>query len=143
MAAVNMRRVALGAVAGWVIWGLWSTFINLVVLGSRYEQEAKSGHLLSEPRYKLFLLYWFLALFVISWILAGLYASVRATRGAGPKTALTLGLAAGFAIAFPVNLTLAAFAPFDRILPLGWMLDLWVGSILATLVAGFLYREST
>jgi len=26
-------------------------------------------------------------------------------------------------------------------LPLGWMLDLWVGSILAAVVAGFLYKE--
>ena len=139
MAAVNMRRVALGAVAGWVVWGLWSTFVNLVILGSHYAVEANSSHLLAQPRYKLFLLYWFVTLFVISWILSWLYASVRATRGAGPKTALTLALAVGFAISFPVNLTLAAFAPFDRILPLGWMLDLWVGAILATLVAGFLY----
>ena len=141
MAAVNMRRVALGAVEGWVVWGIWSTIVNVVILSAHYAEEAKDGHILTEARYKLFILYWFIALFIISWILAWLYASVRATRGAGPKTALTVGLAVGFAIAFPVNLTNAAFAPFDRILPFWWMLDLWVGSILATLVAGFLYRD--
>jgi hypothetical protein len=143
MAAVNMRRVALGAVAGWLVWGIWSTIINVFILSAHYVQEAEDGHLLTQPRYKFFVPYWFIALFIISWILAWLYASVRATRGAGPKTALALGLAVGFAVAFPVNLINAAFAPFDRILPLWWMLDLWVGSILATLVAGFLYREAT
>jgi len=25
--------------------------------------------------------------------------------------------------------------------PLGWMLDMWVGAILATLVAGWVYKE--
>jgi len=29
----------------------------------------------------------------------------------------------------------------SRFLPLGWMLDLWGGAILATLVAGWLYKE--
>jgi hypothetical protein len=141
MAAVNTRRVALGAVVGFVVWALWSTLINLVVLMPRFEAATKSGQMLAEPRYKLFVLYWFIALFIISYILAWLYASVRATRGAGPKTALLVGALVGFAISFPENLTTATFSPMERFIPLMWMLDLWVGSILATLVAGFLYRE--
>jgi hypothetical protein len=34
------------------------------------------------------------------------------------------------------------WSPVPRALPLGWMLDLWVGCILATLVAGWFYREA-
>jgi len=26
-------------------------------------------------------------------------------------------------------------------LPLGWMLEMWIGAILATVVAGFLYKD--
>jgi hypothetical protein len=47
----------------------------------------------------------------------------------------------GFAAGFPVNLSVAAWAPFSRVLPLGWMLDLWVGAILAATVAGWLYKD--
>ena len=53
MAAVNMRRVALGAVAGWVVWGIWSTIVNVVILSAHYAEEAKDGHILTEARYKL------------------------------------------------------------------------------------------
>ena len=35
MAAVNTRRVALGAAVGGVVWTIWSMLINVFVLGSR------------------------------------------------------------------------------------------------------------
>jgi len=37
---------------------------------------------------------------------------------------------------------MAAWAPFGRSIVLGWMLDLWGGSILATLVSAWLYKEA-
>ena len=141
MAAMNTRRIALGALAGGVVWSIWSALINGVLLASRYAAAEKAGALLAQPRYPLFLLYWFVAIFVLAFIVAWLYASVRATRGAGPKTAIWVGLLVGFAAGFPINLTNAAYAPFERIFPLGWMADLWVGAILASLVAGWLYKD--
>ena len=36
MATVNTRRVILGAVAGGVVWSIWSTIVNLVILEPRY-----------------------------------------------------------------------------------------------------------
>ena len=80
-------------------------------------------------------------LFVLAAICAWLYVGVRATRGAGPRTALSVGALVGFASGFPLAFSLAAWAPFSRVIPLWWMLDLWVGAILATLVAGWLYRD--
>ncbi len=141
MAAVNARRVVLGAVVGGVVWTIWSVIINFVVLASRYADEQKAGRLLANPRYSFFPGYWIITLFLLAYVLAWLYASVRATRGAGPGTALTVGLLVGFAAGFPMNLSAATWSPVDRILPLWWMLDMWVGAILASLVAGWLYRD--
>jgi hypothetical protein len=70
-----------------------------------------------------------------------LYASARATQGAGPKTAAQIGLFVGFAAGFPSNFAMATWAPFPRVLSLWWMLELWFGAILASLVAGWLYRD--
>ena len=141
MAAVNTRRVALGSVVGGVVWTVWSIVVNTVILGSHYATAQGTGQLLKEARYPLFLVYWIITIFLLAYVLAWFYASVRATRGAGPGTALTVGLLVGFAAGFPVNLSLAAWAPLSRVIALGWMLDLWVGAILAALVAGWLYKD--
>lgn len=141
MAAVNTGRVVLGAIAGTVVWVIWSTFIHLKILGPRYEAAQRAGLFLKEPRFPFFLGAWILILFVLALIIAWLYASVRATRGAGPGTALKIGLMIGFAAGFPISFSTAAWSPIGRRFPLWWMLELWVGSILAALVAGWLYRE--
>ncbi len=66
---------------------------------------------------------------------------MRSTLGPGPVTALRVGLLVGFMSGFPIALSLATWATFSRAIPLWWMLDLWVGSILATLVSASLYKE--
>jgi hypothetical protein len=141
MVAVNTRRVALGTVAGGVVWTIWSTVVNLKILEPRYMAAQGAGLLLKQPRYSFFPGYWIITLFLLSYVVAWLYASVRATRGAGPGTALGIGLLVGFAAGFPLNLSIASWSPLDRIFPLWWMLDLWIGAILASLVAGWLYRD--
>jgi hypothetical protein len=141
MAGVNTRRVWLGALAGWVVWLIWSGVTNFAVLMPRYAAAQEAGTLLKEPRYSFFVPAWFVMLFVLAAICAWFYAGVRATRGAGPKTALCVGALVGFASGFPLAFSLAAWAPFGRGIPFWWMLELWVGAILATLVAGWLYRD--
>jgi hypothetical protein len=47
----------------------------------------------------------------------------------------------GFCAGVPGNFGQATWSPVSTLLPLGWMLDVWVGSILAAVVAGFLYKE--
>ena len=141
MAAVNTRRVLLGAVAGGVVWSVWSILINVTVLGSRYATAQEAGWFLKQPRYPYFLPVWLLTLFLLSYMGAWFYASCRATRGAGPATALKVGLLVGFAAGFPLNFSQATWSPVDRVFPLWWMLELWVGALLAALVAGWLYRD--
>lgn len=141
MAAVNTRRVILGAFVGGVVWTAWTVAVNMGILESRYVAEGAAGHILKQPRYPLFVVFWMVTLFALSFIFSWLYASVRATRGAGPKTALALGVMLGFAIAFPENLVQAAWSPLPRTIPLWWMLDLWVGAILSTFVSAWIYKD--
>ena len=141
MAAVNSGRVLIGALAGGVVWTLWSMFINIAVLGKRYEAAQAAGFFLKQPRYPFFIGLWILVLFALAYVVAWLYASARATRGAGPGTALKVGLFVGFASGFPMSFGASAWAPYTRMIPLWQMLELGVGAILATLVAGWLYRD--
>ena len=142
MAAVNTRRVALGVVVGGVVWGIWSAVVNAVILSPQYLAAYASGQLLKEPRYPLFLVYWFVMLFLFTYILLWIYLSLRQTLGPGPKTALRVGFLVGFAIAFPINLTVATWIPISRAFPLWWMIDLWLGAILASLVSAWLYKDA-
>jgi hypothetical protein len=142
MVAIGLRRVALGTLAGGVVWGIWSTIINIVILMPRYKFAQEHQVLLAQPRYPFFIVYWFVTLFLLTYILTWVYASARATLGPGPITALRVGLLMGFVMGFPLSLSMAAWATFSRFIVLGWMLDLWVGAILATLVSAWLYKES-
>ncbi len=141
MAPINKTRVIIGGLAGGLVWFLWSTLVNVVVLGIHYEEGMGSGHLLEEPRYSFFVGAWALTLMALSIVSAWLYASVRVSWGAGASTAIKLGALIGFVAGFPGNLAQAAFSVLPRVLPLWWMIDLWIGAVLATLTAAALYRE--
>jgi hypothetical protein len=143
MATVNTRRVLWGGLAGGVVWNIWAVIVNMVALRARYETAQQTGMLLKEGRfpYPLFIAVWIVMLFVLAGILAWLYASMRATQGAGPKTAVILGIVVGAAAGFPTNFAIATWVPISRYFPLWWMLELWVGAVLAALVAGWLYRD--
>jgi hypothetical protein len=142
MVSIALRRVALGTLAGGVVWGIWSTIVNMAILMPKYQFAQAHQVLLPQPRYPLFIVYWFVMLFLLTYILTWAYVSVRNVFGPGPITALRVGFLIGFVMAFSLGLSLAAWAPFSRSITLGWMLDLWVGSILATLVSAWLYKES-
>lgn len=137
---LNHARVWLGGIVGGVVWTAWSFFIGMRQVPF-YEAMQKQGLFLKESRYPLFAVQWIVLLFVMSIILAYLYAWSRNTAGPGPRTALKIGMLVGFCAGVPGNFAQAAWSPVPRILPLGWMLEMWVGMILATLAAGWLYKE--
>ena len=137
---LNTTRIWLGGIAGGVIWIAWGFFIGMRV-APLYEAMQKQGLFLKQSRYPFFAGHWILLVFVMSILIAYLYAWSRATAGPGPKTALKIGMIVGFCAGFPSNFAQATWSPIPRMLPLGWMLELWIGAILATLVAGFLYKE--
>ena len=143
MAVVNSKRVWIGALAGGAVWTVWSFAVGMLVIGQeRYAAAQQAGVFLSQPRYPYFPLVWIAALFAMSYGGAWLYARVRAVAGAGPRTAACVGAWLGFAAGFPTNFAQSAWLNADRMLPLGWALDLWGGAILATIVAGMLYRDA-
>ena len=140
---MNSKRILIGAAAGGVAWLVWSCIVNMGFLGSIYMAEESAGHLLTQPRYgvPVFFASWVIEIFLVAGVAAWLYAAARGTLGAGPKTALKVGALLGFAAGFPINLYLVTWDPVVRTVPFWWMLDMWVGAILATLMAGFLYKD--
>ncbi len=139
---LNTMRIWLGGVAGGLGWSMWSVLIGIKE-APFYEAMQRQGLFLKQPRYSLFAAYWVLLIFVMSILLAHLYAWSRATAGAGPKTALKIGMIVGFCAGLPGNFAQAAWSPVPRVMPLGWMLDLWGGAIIATMIAGALYKDRT
>ncbi len=142
MKKLNQRRLLLGALLGGVVWALWSWVVNGVFLAKALNQAQGAGALLLKPRYPFFLPVWFLTLFLVTFVLAWFYTGMREVFAPGPKTALAVGILGGFITGFPSNFATATWAPVQRAVTLGWLLDLWVGAILATFVAAWLYRES-
>ncbi len=138
---INRARVWMGGIAGGVVWTVWSFLIGMKMRPLEMAMQ-NTGLFLRESRYPFFVGQWIVLLFVMSILLAHLYAWSRATTGAGPRTALRIGMIVGFCAGVPGNFGVAAWSPMPRALPLGWMLDMWVGSILATLVAGWLYKDA-
>jgi hypothetical protein len=139
---MNRSRVWLGGLAGGVVWLIWSLLVGRFIIGdARYTAAQNAGLFLKEPRYSFFVGQCIVILFVLAIIVAHLYAWTRQTLGAGPGTALKIGFLVGFAAGFPENFAQACWSPIERVFPLGWMLDMWVGSILAALVAGWLYKD--
>jgi hypothetical protein len=142
MAAINKRRFWLGTLAGGVVWTIFSFLLGRVGgAEAHYATATAAGQFLKVPRYPLFTVEWIVLLFLLTYILTWLYVSLRSTLGPGPWTAVRVGILVGFAMSFPLNFALATWAPYSRFLPLFWMLELWVGAILATFVAAWVYKD--
>lgn len=140
--AVNRGRVWLGGIVGGIVWVVWSFLINQFVLtNARYQAAQNAGVFLKQPRYPFFAGQWIVILIILGIILAHLYAWSRQNLGPGPGTALRIGFLVGFVAGFPENFAHATWSVVDRAFPFAWMIEMWLGAILATLVAGALYKE--
>lgn len=140
--SVNRGRVFIGGLAGGVVWVVWGFLVNqFIITTARYQAAQAAGLFLKEPRYPFFVGQWILTTLVLAIIVAHLYAWTRQILGPGPGTALKIGFLVGFVAGFPENLAHATWSAVDRFFPLGWMLEMWVGAILAALIAGWLYKD--
>jgi len=140
--ALNKGRIWLGGLAGGVVWSLFSYLMNdFVIRNARYVAAQNAGLFLKTPRYPYFVAQWIVLLFILAIIIAHLYAWTRQTLGPGPGTALKVGFWVGLVAGFPGNFAQATWSTIDRGLPMGWMIEMWLGSILAALTAGFVYKE--
>ena len=140
--AVNRGRVWLGGLIGGVVWVIWGWVVEQFIIGrARYQAVQDAGVMLKVPRYPFFIGQWIVITLLLAIIIAHLYAWSRQSLGPGPGTALKIGLLVGFVAGFPENFAQATWSPLERIFPLGWMLSMWIGSILAALVGGWFYKE--
>ncbi len=139
--AFNRGRIWLGGLAGGVVWNAWSFLIYYLITGQRYVVAQNAGVFLKTPRYPFFAAQWIVLLFILSIAVAHLYAWARQSLGPGPGAALKVGFLAGFFAGFPDNFAQATWSTVGRALPFGWMVEMWLGAILAALVAGFLYKD--
>lgn len=140
--ALNTKRIWIGGLAGGLVWNIWGFLMGAVVIGfGRYAAAQQQGLFLRTSRYPAFNAQWIVMMFILGICMAHLYAWSRSTIGPGPGTAVKVGGLVGFVAGFPLNFAQAAWSPLERIFPLGWMLEMWIGAILATLVAGALYKD--
>jgi len=144
MAGINTKRVWLGGLAGGAVWIVWAIIVNFLLLMPKYQAAMQAGTMLTEEqmRYPFFMAVWLAQFLVFGILLAALYAGLRTAWGAGPMTAVKAGLIGGILAGFPVNFYVATWSPWERAIPAGWLLEQSVGAVLATLVAGALYREA-
>jgi hypothetical protein len=141
--ALNQGRIWLGGFVGGIVWNAWGFFLHAgVVKESRFDAMKQAGLFLKEPRLPAFPLQWAVILFALAIIVAYLYAWTRTTLGPGPGTALKLGLLLGFGFGFACNLAQIVWSPLPLVFPMGWLLEMWVGAILAALIAGWLYKSA-
>jgi hypothetical protein len=146
--AINQSRVRLGALAGGAVFTLWTVF-NAFVIAPAIEHRSRvvaaldAGLFLKEPRltFPTFFVVWTVSLFIVAYGLAWAYAGLRATYGAGPRTAAKLGLAVGFAMAFPLEFAHAVFQGLVPAFWITWMIEMGVGGFLAALTAAWVYRD--
>ena len=139
--SLNRGRIWLGGLVGGVVWTVWSFLVgHYVITDARYAAAQTAGLFLKTPRYPFFVGAWIALLFILAIAVAHLYAWARGGLGPGPGTALKVGFLAGFFAGFPDNFAQATWSPVGRALPFGWMVEMWLGAILAALVAGALYK---
>ncbi|HVO62159.1 MAG TPA: hypothetical protein VMT53_14570 [Terriglobales bacterium] len=140
--ALNTKRIWIGGLAGGLVWIVWGFLMSFLVIGfGRYAAAQQQGLFLHTSRYPAFNTQWMVLMLILGIGIAHLYAWSRSTLQPGPGAAIKLGAVVGFIAGFPLNFAQAAWSPIDRIFPLGWMLEMWIGAILATLVAGVLYKD--
>ena len=143
MNRVNYKRIAIGAIAGSAVWSIWTSLVTMTVLMPVYATEQKLGHVLAVPRFGFgtFFFSWFVMLILVTSVSGYIYACLRSVIGAGPKSALKVGLSLGFIAAVPANLSVLGWSPMIGKIPMIWTLDTWLGITLATCTAALIYRD--
>ncbi len=149
MAAVNSRSVRMGALLGGIVFFVWSMIAEfglayLIVGKTRMEIAMNAGWLLKDPRLPIWLFFvvWIVCAFLIAWGLAWLYANARTTAGPGPRTAAAIGAIVGFIAGFPMEFAHGVFQPLTGRYAIVWFLEMFVGCVLAALVAGKVYKDA-
>jgi hypothetical protein len=136
---MNRNRMLLAGLAAGVFWIVVDFVGHGAILGPTYQELGQMGVINTDPAIP------FLPLLVIANLLIGIglawtYASVRPRLGAGPKTALMIGLVV-FLILIPPNLSQMAWSKVTDAVKWGSVLISLIQAFGASFIAGWLYKE--
>jgi len=136
---MNRNRILIAGLAAGVFWVLVDFVGHGVILRDAYMELGQQGVLNSEPAIP------FLPLLIIANLIIGIasawtYAAVRPRLGAGPKTALMVGLVI-FIILIPPNLSQMAWSKFTPMIMWMSVLIAAIHAFGGSLIAGWLYKE--
>jgi hypothetical protein len=142
MTGINYGRVILGGLAAGVVANIWDGLVAGTLQADDMERMAQRLNLsisaLNSPRVAMT---WVIVDFIYATLIVWTYAAIRPRFGPGPKTAVTAGLVLWAAVA--VVLTgfqgMGIFTPDSFIKSAALTL---VSTILASLVGGYLYKET-
>jgi hypothetical protein len=133
-------RILLGGIAGGVVFNAFSMILGMAALMHRYEILQAQGVFRKEPRLP-FVPAWILAIFLVSIGLVWLYAAARERLGAGPRTAILVGLTVGLIAGVPHPLAQYAWSYQGGFVSLLQAIEFAGGCTLATLAGAWIYKE--
>ncbi len=139
---MNRGRIVLGGLLGGIVFNVVSILVNVVVLAGRYRILIDAGVMRGNPR-GAFMAVHPLLLFLAGIGLTWLYAAARPRLGAGPRSALQVGLLAGLITSLPSNYAQFAWSHAGGFVSAWWTVEMAAGCALATLAGAWVYREET
>jgi hypothetical protein len=135
---INYGRIILGGILAAIVLFAVGFLVHGIILESHYEY-FKGISVMSFPK-KYGMLVHIVGTLVSGICLAVLYAVARKFGGPGPMTAIKVGFVVGL---FTIGGVSAEYAFYNlgKMIPLMTLVDSIVGCVLATLVAGLVYKD--
>ena len=139
MEKINYGRMILGGVLGTVVLFMVGFLFQAIILGSHHEYFIAKGTVLAQPREMGWIAH-IMGGLVCGLVLSMSYVVARKFRGPGPMTAILSGLTIAL---FTAGDTTAEYAFYNlgSMIPVMTFVNNIVGAILATLTAGFIYKD--
>ena len=139
MENINYGRMILGGVLGTVVLFMVGFVFQGIILGDHHEYFILQGSVLAQPREMGWIAH-IMGGTISGLVLSMSYVVARKFRGPGPMTAIL----SGFTLAlFTIGNHSAEYAFYNlgAMIPLMSFANNLVGSILATLLAGYIYKD--
>ena len=139
MEKINYGRMILGGFLGTVVIFMVGFLFQAVILAPQHEYFMEKGTVLAQPR-EMGVIVHILGGLVCGQVLSFCYVVARKFRSPGPTTAILTGLTVAL---FTAGDTTAEYAFYDLggMIPVMTFVNNIVGAILATLTAGFIYKD--
>lgn len=137
---MNYSRILIGGVVSGIVLVVVNFLTGSFILWERYETLQQNGVLRPEPRLPFLPLY-VLGMFAVGALLIWLYAAARPRLGAGPHTAIKVGLVVGLISGVPANFSQFCWTYVGGYVSMWWAISWVVGCLLATVAGAWVYRE--